>query len=636
MSTLTTSYDPNTGIYSYKKDGNWFFSVCPPDQIASKRVDGKWYFVELCVGGGGGGGDVTKLYVDVQDQKLQTNIDNCFADSKDYADSLVADYALISYVDDQIATIDLSTYAKTTDVEAGDATTLKSSKDYADSLVSSLPPSGNVDLSDYSTTIEMTAADDATLTAAKTYAEEQVDAIDVSIDLSDYATTTEMTAADDTTLADAKAYADSEIASITHPDPPDLDSYETIANSEAGDKSLQDQIDALSISGGYNDAWIQSAIDAGDAATLAGASAYSDTLFASVTHPDPPDLAPYETIVKSESDDAATLAAAKLYTDSEVAAITHPDPPDLSPYETIVKSSADDAATLTAAKGYTDQRFNAVVHPSPTIVSATEPATKTDGTNWFDTVRLELFVRASDSWLPSSPLGARVSQGEIVQAQIIDEVGRKVGVSGQNEVDTTFRIKSSSKTFVSTNGNELGLYNLRTPTDDSHAVNLGYANQHFQSFQKPIGFKIDQSAVCTSNTIPNSGEFCGLNNTAPGSSTSANPYFGNFNAGIRVHIDKLKNPLGETFAPNERYNIAGTVTIFGKTSGKLFFRHGISMVSRDTSHDYVTLTFATRVPTFGTGAITAEAESKYIVIVDGLTAATTSTTLIPEGEPTDE
>ena len=106
MSILTTSYDPSSGIYSYKKDGTWFFSTCPPDQIASRRVDGKWYFVELCVGGGGGG-DVTKIYVDQQDNKLQANIDKCFADSKDYADSLVADYALISYVDEQIAGIEI-------------------------------------------------------------------------------------------------------------------------------------------------------------------------------------------------------------------------------------------------------------------------------------------------------------------------------------------------------------------------------------------------------------------------------------------------------------------------------------------------------------------------------------------------
>ena len=271
----------------------------------------------------------------------------------------------------------------------------------------------------------------------------------------------------------------------------DLSAYETVVKSEADDQALQVQIDALSASGGYNDTWIQPAIDAGDDTTLADAKAYTDGEVAAITHPDPPDLAPYETIVKSEADDADTLAAAKGYTDQS-----------LVPYETKQKSVADDAATLTSAKGYTDQKFNAVVHPSPTIVSATEPSKKTDGTNWFDTVRLELFVRASDSWLPSSPLGARVTQGEIVQAQIIDEVGQKVGVSGQNEVDTTFRIKSSSKTFVSTNGNELGLYNLRPPTDDSHAVNLGYANQHFQSFQKPIGFKIDQSAVCSLSTTP--------------------------------------------------------------------------------------------------------------------------------------
>jgi hypothetical protein len=530
VSHTKESYNPETGIYSYKKDGQWFFSFCPPDQVASKRVDGKWYFLDHCGGGGGGDGTAPNLapyakttYVDAQDQKVQSNVEKCFADSKDYADSIVADYALISYVDEQIATIELSPYAKTTDVEAGDATTLKSSKDYADSLVSSLPPSGSVDLSDYSTSIEMKAADDETLADAKAYADEQIDGINVSVDLSDYSTSIEMKAADDSTLVDAKAYTDGEIAAIP--------------------------------------------------------------------------------------------------------------PTDLSLHATKKEVTDGDAKSLTDSKKYSDDKIAAIVFPPGTIVSDSEPPNAPNGTNWFDTVRLELFVRVSETWVASSPLGSRVSQGEIVQSQIIDELGNKVGVGGSNEVDTTFRIKSSSKTLISSAGSELGLYNLRTPTDDSHAVNLGYANQHFQSFQKPIGFKVDQAGVCTLNTIPNSGEFCGLNNSSPGSSTNANNYFGNWNAGIRVHIDKLLNPQGNQFEVTERYSIAGTVSIFGKDTNKLFFRHSITAVVRDSSHPYVELIFATRVPTFGTGEI--NAESKYVVIVDGLTALETKTTLVPEGGETE-
>jgi hypothetical protein len=68
---------------------------------------------------------------------------------------------------------------------------------------------------------------------------------------------------------------------------------------------------------------------------------------------------------------------------------------------------------------------------------------------------------------------------------------------------------------------------------------------------------------------------------------------------------------------------------FGKDTGKLFFKHGITAVVRDSSHPYVELIFATRVPTFGTGSI--NDESKYVVIVDGLTSTATNTTLVPEG-----
>ena len=109
-----------------------------------------------------------------------------------------------------------------------------------------------------------------------------------------------------------------EIENIDFPEDQDLSAYETIVNSEAGDSALQIQIDALSASGGYNDSWIQPAIDAGDDSTLVDAKAYTDGEVAAITHPDPPDLAPYETIVKSEADDADTLVAAKGYTDQSL------------------------------------------------------------------------------------------------------------------------------------------------------------------------------------------------------------------------------------------------------------------------------------------------------------------------------
>ena len=96
---------------------------------------------------------------------------------------------------------------------------------------------------------------------------------------------------------------------------------------------------------------VEKKVDSGDASTLTDANAYTDAAVGNITHPDPPELASYETIVKSEADDASTLVAAKSYTDQE-----------LVPYETKQKSAADDAATLTSAKGYTCLLYTS---PSP-------------------------------------------------------------------------------------------------------------------------------------------------------------------------------------------------------------------------------------------------------------------------------
>ena len=48
-----------------------------------------------------------------------------------------------------------------------------------------------------------------------------------------------------------------------------------------------------------------------------------------------------------------------------------------------------------------------------------------------------------------------------------------------NSVTTSFRIKSGNNTLISTSGNSLGLYNLKAPTDASHAVNLGYLEEKY-------------------------------------------------------------------------------------------------------------------------------------------------------------
>ena len=233
-------------------------------------------------------------------------------------------------------------------------------------------------------------------------------------------------------------------------------------------------------------------------------------------------------------------------------------------------------------------------------------------------------------------LGDPTSNKDAVHLQKLnDGLSGKVGNAGTQDLPTTtwkIRAKKTANdggnySYIAIEGDKLKLYHVADPTSDEHALSRGYGDGRYQIKQVPIVFKCDQYAACVSNqNAPPSGSFCGLYNTAPGSSTNANPYFGNFNADIRVHIDKLKNPDGETFEKNERYSINGFVTIFDKV-GKLYFKHAITSVGRDT-HDYVTLHFASRVPAFGTGSVSDS--TQYAVIVEGVTNKAVDTTNIPE------
>jgi hypothetical protein len=72
--------------------------------------------------------------------------------------------------------------------------------------------------------------------------------------------------------------------------------------------------------------------------------------------------------------------------------------------------------------------------PPGTIVSDTPPADPEEGQGWYDTGRLELFVYANDGWFPCSPLGARIEEGEIVQAQILERL--ETGESRQETIAT--------------------------------------------------------------------------------------------------------------------------------------------------------------------------------------------------------
>lgn len=139
------------------------------------------------------------------------------------------------------------------------------------------------------------------------------------------------------------------------------------------------------------------------------------------------------------------------------------------------------------------------------------PPAEEEGALWFDTTRLELYVYYVEGedggWLPSSPLGARVSAGEALQQQILTRVNGHdsalndlysnqadfLRVQTSNDVTTSFRIKSGGNTLISTSGNKLGLYNLSEPTNSTHAVNLGYADTNYLSL--PNGGTINNLTV---------------------------------------------------------------------------------------------------------------------------------------------
>lgn len=172
----------------------------------------------------------------------------------------------------------------------------------------------------------------------------------------------------------------------------------------------------------------------------------------------------------------------------------------------------------------------------------------------------------------------------------------------------------AEKTYVDL-ADESVLVACKNYMDNSHYIPRGFADARYQRIQKQIVFKCDQYATCSTNPTPAPGEFCGLNNSSPGSSTTPNPYFGNFNAGIRVSTDKLLNPEGNQFSEKERYEVLGTVTIFDST-GKMYFKSSVSSVSRTNNNSYVDIQFGSRIPAFGTGSY--NASDQYVLIIEGL------------------
>ena len=154
-------------------------------------------------------------------------------------------------------------------------------------------------------------------------------------------------AGDEATLTSANSYTDDEIAKVVIPDVSDLTTKDYVdtadatkfdkgATTYADAKEIEDaikanaeSIDAISSSGGYNDAWIQPAIDAGDSTTLTSANTYTDEEVAKIVVPDVSDLATKDELtagLATKADEPHThadLAAGDHNHDSDYSAADH-------------------------------------------------------------------------------------------------------------------------------------------------------------------------------------------------------------------------------------------------------------------------------------------------------------------------
>ena len=68
-----------------------------------------------------------------------------------------------------------------------------------------------------------------------------------------------------------------------------------------------------------------------------------------------------------------------------------------------------------------------------------------------------------------------------------DYDGRYLQLKAPNDVNNQFRIKGGGGTYISTAGDELGIYHLKTPTDVTHAANKAYVDEQIAAIEIPDG-----------------------------------------------------------------------------------------------------------------------------------------------------
>ena len=124
------------------------------------------------------------------------------------------------------------------------------------------------------------------------------------------------------------------------------------------------------------------------------------------------------------------LYATIEYVDAAIGAIEFPELPEGLATEAYV-DEAIAAIPEVSLDGYATEEFvtnaiDAIEFPVGTILSDDAPEDATDGAYWFDTNRLELFIYYQDAWITTTPLGARIDEGEAIQRAIIEQVNDSV------------------------------------------------------------------------------------------------------------------------------------------------------------------------------------------------------------------
>ena len=132
--------------------------------------------------------------------------------------------------------------------------------------------------------------------------------------------------------------------------------------------------------------------------------------------------------------------------------------------------------------------------PDPVYMGDVEPENPEEGDLWYNTDRLEMFIRYQDGWVTTTALGARIEQGEAIQRDLQARVaaGETAQAALQASVltrdgeqvldDGAWKVRKPNNqggkyTYIEIDNDEMGLYHVKTPTNAVHAANKQYVDE---------------------------------------------------------------------------------------------------------------------------------------------------------------